>query len=429
MKIIFLILFVSGIAFPGSKVRSGAEMSYGYLGGGDNTPEKTIGQYFNFQGVGTGRTGNEAFHFIANGTPTLQQTSFSGLSLTAPVYGSFWMFLDNNNLPNANSHLVFISNSAVTNYLSIMWMTNGKIALTVDGVGKDTTASAVTRGAYVLVTMYSTWLTSSNTNTIIINGETLTDNTNMGAAAPSIFAFGWFNAQLNPGKFFRIDDIKLNDASGSYENTAPDDSSGIYFLPVTSDSSLGNWVGALGSTTNIANALDNNTPGGLDTTNENDGSQIKNSNSAANNSYIGKVKKISDYVDNQARVVPSDKTIRVAMSVARHAQHRDVVTINGSFQMLSNPTDPSATTFVFGDSSDQHGIDVNNGTGDASLEWRTKLGEPIYFPTINRSLNAIMTLTKVTGTVHPAEFDQAGLLIEVGRAQATSQQQNNYWEW
>lgn len=430
MRTVFFILLVSTYAFCGAKVRSGAEMSVGYLGGGDNTPEKTIGQYFNFQDFGTGRTGNSSFLFLGNGNPTQQQTSWTGLSLTAPIYVSFWLRLDNNNLPNANNNTMILTTVGFTNYIALVWTTTGTMSLTVDGVVKATTPGFVARGSWILVKLYTTWSTSGNTNRFIINGDTLTDNTNMGASMPTILFFGWGNAQLNPGKFIYVDDVKLNDASGSYENSAPDDSSGIYYLPVTSDSSIGNWTGGSGGTSNLAQALDNNTPAGLDSSTETNATQIKNSNASGNDSYIGKIKKISDYTDNQARVIPSNKTIRVAQLVVGHGQHRDVVAIDGSAQLLSNPTDPSAKTFIFGDSSSTHGIDVNNGTGDASLEWRRAIGEPIYFPTINRSLNTIIALTKVTGTVHPAEFDQAGLLIEVGAAQGGNpQQKNSYWEW
>jgi hypothetical protein len=191
-------------------------------------------------------------------------------------------------------------------------------------------------------------------------------------------------------------------------------------LPVSADSSIGNWTGGAGGTTNLYQNLWNTPADGRDTSTETDGTQIKNLNAAANNSFIGKIQKVNDYVDNQTRTISSSKTIRVAQLVVRHAQHRDVVTIDGSAQLLSNPTDPSATTFIYGDSSSQHGIDVHDATGDASLEWRTKFGDPIYFPTINRSLNTVFTLTKVTSTVHPAEFDQAGLLLEVGQAQSNS---------
>src|SRR5213079_3376565 len=74
-------------------------------------------------------------------------------------------------------------------------------------------------------------------------------------------SFGWIT---NPGasKVLNIDDVAINDISGTTQTSWPGEGN-IVLLKPTSDNQIGSWTGGAGGTTNLWDAVNNTPPVGI----------------------------------------------------------------------------------------------------------------------------------------------------------------------
>lgn len=422
-------------AFSARVFTSGGEKTAGsYAQAGANNPEMfTLVAYGGHSQSGIVRSGNGSLTYTFNGTPTLAGDVIQGLSMTSPVWYRSWIKLTGTH--NVNSTILHISSGSST--IELYWLLNDKMVLRVNGVNKDTTAFALnTSTGFAIVKIYSSWDGSSDTTRMILGNETtgldtLWDVSSTMSGTPIQIYFGLQVLQLNPGGSVIFDDIAFNDASGVYENGAPDDSGRVYALFPVADDSLGNWVNGIGGTTNLYPAIDNHPAIGLDTTNENQSSQIKHDNSSASD-YTCFIQKINDYLDAALRPIPSDKAIRVFYVFIRHGEHRALGVKTGRVVLVSNPSG-TATSFTFGNDLGSHKKDVVNISDpayDGTLEWFTIRDSYQYFPTVDRSTTTKVRISYVSTTGDRiVDVDQLGVEIETGNPNSSDTSINNFWEW
>lgn len=440
--IILTILLTSTICFSGRKITLGFEASgTGYQGSSYNNGDGVTLNSFGGHTPGNKRSGVSASGHLGNGSALSQEVHpFYGGVATGTVYGKFWLHLDIDIGPSADAIIWFIDNGvSLASRVELMWNIDQTMSLRVGDTTRATTGGAVARGHYILVSFNTAGLGTGNSTSMTIDGTTLTD-THRVSGAPVRTGIGWWTAQsggLGVARVIFFDDMVINDASGSFENSAPDDSSHIYAMYPVSDNTINGWkTGDLG-TTNLWAAVDNyNFFINLGHSTETTTSQIVDTTNSSTDNYDANLIAIDTYVGfTPSDTVASTQTIRFAQAFVRHGEHDSAGAKLGGFQLMSNPADVGETGFTFGDDAKSpklkgvHDIDNSNATLLAavdSLSWRTKFGAPIYFPTINRTTATVLRVGKRTQTgsdgspispTHTVDVDAIGMMIEVGSAQ------------
>lgn len=403
-----LLIFSSG-ALSGRKWTSGGEMigtNLSFPKMGANAVEGQTTTTFGGWGFGeSDRTGNGhgAYGFFSNGA---QRNYFEvkNLSITPPFNFRAWIKLGSTS--NIDISIVAISNF-VDDDIEVIWTNTGKVCIGRVLTRLDSTSGVVTQGSWILLKIYSNWAVSGDTDIVTINGETLMRFPSHTAGAPTGVTVGAFpvaTLPTNPGTQFSADDLAFNDASGSGETGAPDDSAFVMWLPAVSDTAIGGWLAGGGSASSLFEGV-NNTPV-LGASSETNSTSIKNSVSSTTDNYDAGV------ISYQSAGVPTSKSVRLAQAVLRHGEHASSGTELGGLQLLSNPQDAGETSFTFGGDAGAH---VDDATTSALL-WRTTYGAVVYAPVLTLSSRPQIRVGRRTANTNQVCVDLLGVLIEVGSA-------------
>ena len=414
-RIKFLLLLIPVmcvVTIAGRKYTSGAEMTGTNLSMpkmGANAVEFQSSTTFGGWGfAGADRTGNGHGSYGCFGNGAQQNASIVTVgTMTPPCYMRVW--INTGTAPPAKCQILSISNNVDQN-LELTWETNGHMTLTHLGVGSVTTAGVVQQSQWILVKLYTNWATSNDTDRITINGEVLEDHLAHNSTMPNSALIGFSGPETNPGTQCNFDDIAINDASGGNENTAPDDSAYVLWLPAVSDTAIGGWTAGAGSTSSLFEAVNNVPVTGVASASEDNTTNIKNSVSSASDNYDAGV------ISYQAAGVPANKTVRLAQAVVRHGENASTGTENGAVQLVSNPADAGETSFTFGGDAGAHVADATT----SALLWRTTYGAIVYAPLINRTNRPVVRVGKRTANTNQVCVDMLGVMIEVGSAFSSS---------
>src|SRR5215831_1775544 len=114
-----------------------------------------------------------------------------------------------------------------------------------------------------------------DTGELRLNGTVVGNYTGGSDSTGSGFFF--FSAgNNNGGAVYYIDDVALNDASGSSETSYPADGHVVILNSISDNARGSNWVAGAGGTTNLFDAVNNYPPVGLAVGSETNTSQVKN---------------------------------------------------------------------------------------------------------------------------------------------------------
>lgn len=405
---------------PGSKLLMGFPAPDGWTYGG-------FGGVASIQGTGLTRGAvGQCAQF--NSGSTIDFASYrnyvrrDSLNISGACYVRAWIYVSTLNLPgSAPANMVTLVSQSGANSVALYLLQNGKLGLNVDGTMVDTSNSAMTNNQWRVVQIYTNWLTSGATTTIAIDGDTLRHYSGaLGGAADKIFYLyvGWATAGVTNGLgsslTMHADDIAVNDSLGSYENSAPDDSAFVFYIPAASDTARGGWNGGAGGTTSLYDAVNNLPQLGDSIAETNSTNVYDTTNSASDNLDVS----VSSY---NTFGVPAGKTLRLVQAVARHGEDVSAGTKAGAVKLVSNPADAGEVTFTYGqDRANRHAKDSYGGNVDVTLYWYTSYGDPVYAPSVNRSDRPVVRVGKRTATTAKVCVDMMGLQGEYGSAFAGS---------
>lgn len=395
-KAIFILLFLYTQVLAGTKFMTGFEIwtaldQLNFMG---KSNDHNGFDYVQYTGAAIHRTfdrkGNAAARFSACVTTT-DPSYHSAVAAdklgncTLPVYVNCWFYFKSTDQDPAGSsvHIFKIQNGGGDKGLSLLWRTDNKWSLDINLVTQSTSTATIPKNTWLLMQAYTTWGASGVTSTITFNGETLTSGAAIeaqSATSPSFVSVGFFDmptnncVAVNNETAFYADDLIVNDASGSSQNTAPDTSAHVMIALPVSDGAIGGWTGGLGGTTSLYDGVNNQAPQG--STTETDLTLIKNSNSSTTDTaYFN----INDYTSSG---VPAGKMVKVAIAFARHGEHDSNNTKVGTVALISNPAG-SGTSFEFGNDSIAHKDDqMTDGCAGSNVcahkYWITAFTPPSY---------------------------------------------------
>jgi hypothetical protein len=197
-----------------------------------------------------------------------------------------------------------------------------------------------------------------------------------------------------------LDDIAVNDDSGTVQNSWPGEGKVVLLLPI-SNNSVGNWLSGSGTSgTNNGNqwqALDNTPPAGT-TSPDAVTACISNKVSGAGGAGSGDFN-MATYA---SAGIDSDCAINVVQMTIVHGEDISTNTKTGTFTILSNPTTGAGGVQNIGDAGgNQFGPNGGGAVGTYPTNWVVQEGIAYFSPTNATStlnLSTVSTTDTLMGT-------------------------------
>lgn len=195
-----------------------------------------------------------------------------------------------------------------------------------------------------------------------------------------------------------LDDIAVNDGTGSNENGQPDRAGKIVLCKPTADFLRTGFTGGGGGTTNTFDAMNNYPPTGAASPGTNASQNGSANNNATDN--IGPV--CSSY---GADLSASGGGIR----------DKDVILLVQAMARVGNSTTTSRNADVQGLNPTLAAVTQGTGTTAAAAEptgWTTKKTAPAYLPSVGGATQPVVQVTKKTASTDNLMVDMMGMLVE-----------------
>ena len=129
-------------------------------------------------------------------------------------------------------------------------------------------------------------------------------------------------------------------------------------------------------------------------------------NSATDNGYF-------KYKSYSVMGIVSTNQILMIQAVARTGAH-SAGTYSGGIMLSSNPAQGTEVTFNYGDATNAHGPDNNDGSCAAggSSKWTQAYSNPVYLPAVTLSTQPVIRLGKRTATANKVCIDESWVMVE-----------------
>lgn len=308
---------------------------------------------------------------------------------------------------------------AASNTVAARLTSAGKLQLwnyfTAGQIGSDSVVTIVADSSTWYRIEMSVTLNASTQITaceVRLDGVSVASTTGLAIGSSQVCALGWRTA---PGanKTCYIDDIAINDSTGSAQNTWPGAGSVVLLVP-TADSAVGTgWT--LGTGTAIASnsgstAVKNRPPLGVaDLTAGSDAWQIRNATSNANVNYDATM---TTYT---AAGVAAGATVNVITPIVATAAPVSTSAKAGTVGVVSNP----AITNVALSTEGTAGA-FWQGFAAAAYKsgWKWSYGTPTSAPSVTLGTAPVMRVTQVTASTRIAQVCFMGIHVDYTPAAA-----------
>lgn len=361
--------------------------------------------------TGSGHTGSLSWLFRGNNDAIgsirelIKSPTFTSLTFPTTVAVHLLFPAGGFNNPTADKIIVDWSNG-VDDDINLVWTKTGYLAWGVLLVKKD--SIQITADKWMTCVLKTPWTGGGGgSDTAIIDGNLFARTVvHAGSNTTMNLYLGWSTISGNGSgtlTTFRGDDVLIYDASGSTLSNIPDtaSTSGIVYLPVTADSSIGNWTGGAGGTSNLAQAFTLPVPG---KTSELNTTNIKNSTASTSELYFGTTAAYNTKVSGGS-------TIRAIRALARTGEDATTGTAAGNVKLYTNPTNASATAFNFGNDLTAHLNDGNAYRDGLDLLWVTTFSAIMQLPSVTQSSGITVMLEKTTNSTKQGCVDQLGAMV------------------
>jgi hypothetical protein len=360
----------------------------------------------------TKRSGARSFKLD---TGASSQTSFVQPAVNSSTIGSYFRaYLNFAAFPTSGNCRIFQHGDAVittpTKGFLIQILSDGSIA------------AQNANGGATLGTPFSTYFLTTNTwyrfeafttygvgatDSVIVrvtpDGGTTTElcnasglNLNNDAIGLS-WAAGWCSSP-NANAVMYVDDIALNDTTGTDQNSFPGDGKVALLLPISDNARATLWTGGGGGLTNLWDAVNNTPPVGI--ASGNNTSQIEHAGGAAGttDSYDANM---TTYTT--AGVGASD-TVKLVEYVIVHGEDVATGTKLLNMQLVSNPTDTISANFTAGN-------DAGQATTYPTL-WVARRNGIVYNPSVTKGTSPVARVRRPEIATRVASVCFMGVFVE-----------------
>lgn len=248
---------------------------------------------------------------------------------------------------------------------------------------------------------------------IRMNGVSEASDTtfDLGIAAGTWTLFGEFGEST--GTNIYIDDIAINDASGSFQNSWPGEGKVVLLRPI-SDAQVGSWTGGSGGTSNLYAAIDNVPPTGTAT--EDNTTQIESADGSPDNATDEYRANMTTYTN--AGIADAD-TVTLAQAMAMHGEDVNTGTKTGRFWINSNPaqSDPvSANISPFGATGGGALGTFGQEASPYNANWRGTWSDAVDASGVTKGTSPVVHLRKMDTGTRVASVCALGIYVEYVQA-------------
>jgi hypothetical protein len=291
--------------------------------------------------------------------------------------------------------------------IELMLNTDRTLTLYMNNVAQSPASSALGTSTWHRIEVRGISGTSGAEAELKVNGTSVVSasgSTGQNAAFIKL-QFGSSSAS-DRGVDLYIDDLALNDSTGSDENTWLGDTY-LKILTAVGDSSIGaGWTTSGAATTNLYTNIDNMPPIGVADTTANEGRQIRNATSNANSAYDATLTSYSTAGLSAADTINMVQVV-VAVGAPVSTQAKQ-----GTTGCVSNPAGSFGGFIAAAGTSGAFWAGVAAGTYAAG--WKTSLGPPVYgdIASGNRGTGPVVRVNQVTSSTRIALCCFVGLYVD-----------------
>lgn len=288
--------------------------------------------------------------------------------------------------------------------------TGGTLALMVNNSAQGSASAVVTDSAWYRAEWSITCDGSNNITAaeLLLDGAsiaTFSGSVAFGAAAATS-RFGWFT---NPGaaKILNLDDVAVNDSSGSAQTTWPGPGKVTLLLPTATSAAGTGWV--LGNNTaeggNGWNSVNNTPPVGIADLGGAgaDTGQIRNATASANSNFDATMQSYS------VGGVTATATLNVVDPVCITAAPVTTSSKQGTVGVVSNPAIANIALAAQGTSG---AFWAGSTAGTYTAGWKVSHGTITYAPSVTLGTAPVMRVTQVTSSTRIAMVCFMGIYID-----------------
>jgi hypothetical protein len=234
------------------------------------------------------------------------------------------------------------------------------------------------------------WLPNTGAYVLRLDGTQVDSGTGSTSSNGTLFWYLWGLPTL------LVDDVALNDSTGSYCNSWPG-AGQIVLQPAASDNSRTGFLagGSGGGTTNLYAAVDNTPPVGVVYASATSTSQISDATSNTTDNYVANLETYT------AAGVPSGASIVCQQAIASIGASGTTSQTTG-LTVESNPSGGSEATSTTG----------TTASGTWPTDWTTLTTAIVYGPTVTLGTAPTVKLRKGTATTQASMSAFMGLLTE-----------------
>lgn len=202
-----------------------------------------------------------------------------------------------------------------------------------------------------------------------------------------------------------IDDVAVNDSTGTSQNTWPGSGKIVLLKPISDSAKGTGWTNDNASTTNLFDNVNNTPPVGIaDTTSGGGGHQIRNATSNANSNYDAMIATYSSAgIGSLDTITVIDPIIATSAPVATSAKQGTV----------GVTTNPAITNISLGAAGSSGAFWGGIAAGFYQTGWKWSHGTIQYLNSlVNKSTSPVMRVTQVTSSTRVAMVCFMGIYVE-----------------
>lgn len=295
--------------------------------------------------------------------------------------------------PTGNATIMGSAGASTT--VRVRINTSGQAELWINNAKQGSASTAINDGSWHRVELK--WTTDAASSTTVVAAELLVDGTSIATFSGSVGGaamshnYGWVDA---PGasKVINVDDVSINDSTGSVNNSYPGDGRVVLLKPISDNAVGSGWTNSGGTGTSLFDSVDNTPPTGIADTTSNNGHQIRNasSNSASYDANLGAY---STAVGSGGGGLAAGDTVNAVIPWIATAAPVSTAAKTGSVGIASNPVIANVALTA---NSGQFWSGTAAGTYPTGWKWSA--GTVTETPTVTLGTSPVMRVTITGGT-------------------------------
>ncbi len=357
--------------------------------------------------TGTKRSGAASFKCDSGASVAVYKDFTANSTQSASHTYSVRAYLNFTNLPGATVAVLRFSQ-----HYSARVTSAGKVQFWDDTtglqVGSDSAATLSTGTWYRFEIQIVCGATTFTSAELRLDGTTVaSDGATAHVWASGQFRVGWLVTGAGTNKVLYIDDVAINDDTGSSQTSWCGDGKVVLLVPISDNARDAKWTGGAGGTTNLWDAVNNTPPAGLVSASATNTSQIEHAGTAAGTTD----KYDANLTTYTTAGIASGDTINLVQWLESCGEDIATGTKLLDFEVLSNPTIASPGNVTAG--LDVGAVGTYPTNWDATNKPASSHKGPItYSPSVTLGTSPVMRVRRPETAARVASVCFMGMYVD-----------------